>query len=161
MHPVPLADIADSTHHPTTIIIDGQNVHVRAIRAVRHSHGAVSVQITDDETLTEELDTDGLTEWARLVMAIDDHGSHGVWATYSTTPPGWWEPTTYPQPIGIHEVADMLDVARNTVDSWRHRGLMPEPDWTVGGRPAWDAATIREWAQRTGRWPAKTEKGEQ
>lgn len=54
-------------------------------------------------------------------------------------------------PVGLAEIADRLGVQRQTVDTWRHRGLLPEPRWTVGGRPAWDWPTIRAWAERTGR----------
>lgn len=55
------------------------------------------------------------------------------------------------EPVGLAEIADRLHVARRTVDSWQNRGLLPEPRWTVGGRPAWDWDTIRTWAVETGR----------
>jgi hypothetical protein len=54
-------------------------------------------------------------------------------------------------PVGIVEIADRLGVDRNTVDQWRHRGLLPEPSWTVGGRPAWPWDVVEEWAKTTGR----------
>jgi predicted DNA-binding transcriptional regulator AlpA len=54
-------------------------------------------------------------------------------------------------PVGIVEIADRLRVSRNTVDQWRHRGLLPDPLWTVGGRPAWSWDDIAEWAEQTGR----------
>jgi len=54
-------------------------------------------------------------------------------------------------PVGAVEVAARLGVARSTVDQWRQRGLLPAPDWTVGGRPAWSWATIEAWARSTGR----------
>jgi len=62
-------------------------------------------------------------------------------------------------PVGIREIASALGVERNTVDQWRtgRRGGMPDPDWTVGGRPAWHWATIRTWAIRTGRLVAGAE----
>jgi predicted DNA-binding transcriptional regulator AlpA len=41
------------------------------------------------------------------------------------------------RPVGITEIAAMLNVQRPTVDRWRTRGLLPAPDWIVGGRPAW------------------------
>lgn len=53
--------------------------------------------------------------------------------------------------VGIVEIADRLKVNRGTVDLWRHRDLLPEPDYTIGGRPAWRWSTIRRWADRTGR----------
>lgn len=55
------------------------------------------------------------------------------------------------EPVGLAEIAERLGVARQTVDSWRSRGLLPEPRWSVGGRPAWEWATIAQWARDTGR----------
>ena len=54
-------------------------------------------------------------------------------------------------PVGIPEIADRLGVQRSTVDMWRWRDLMPEPSWTVGGRPAWNWDDIVRWAIETGR----------
>lgn len=51
-------------------------------------------------------------------------------------------------PVGIPEIATLFGVARNTVDQWRsgRRGNgFPDPDFTVGGRPAWRWGTIRGW----------------
>lgn len=55
------------------------------------------------------------------------------------------------QPVGLIEIADRLGVQRNTVDVWRQRGVLPDPDWTVGGRPAWNWPTIEQWARDSGR----------
>lgn len=55
--------------------------------------------------------------------------------------------------LGLAEIAALLGVQRGTVDRWRVRGNLPEPDGTVGGRPAWRTATITAWAQATGRQP--------
>src|SRR4051812_41769137 len=60
-------------------------------------------------------------------------------------------------PVGAVEIAALLDVRRATVDQWRQRNLLPQPEWVVGGRPAWRESTILEWAQRTGR-PTSLEK---
>lgn len=54
-------------------------------------------------------------------------------------------------PVGIIEIAEKLGVKRATVDQWLQRDLLPEPDWTVGGRPAWEWSSIARWAQETGR----------
>lgn len=54
-------------------------------------------------------------------------------------------------PVGIPEIAQRLGVKRPTVDVWRTRGLLPEPRWTVGGRPAWEWADVEAWAKGSGR----------
>lgn len=54
-------------------------------------------------------------------------------------------------PVGLAEIAERLGVARSTVDQWRQRRLLPNPQWTVGGRPAWDWPVIDAWATATGR----------
>lgn len=54
-------------------------------------------------------------------------------------------------PVGLHEIAELLGVTRSTVDAWRSRGVLPAPEWTVGGRPAWSRGTIERWARETGR----------
>lgn len=61
------------------------------------------------------------------------------------------DPTGPSTPVGMVEVAAKLGVRRQTVDMWHHRDLLPEPDWTVGGRPAWRWSTIETWARETGR----------
>lgn len=53
--------------------------------------------------------------------------------------------------LGIAEIAQTLSVERATVDTWRHRGILPAPDFAVSGRPAWHWSTIVAWAQATGR----------
>jgi predicted DNA-binding transcriptional regulator AlpA len=54
-------------------------------------------------------------------------------------------------PVGAAEIAARLDVKAQTVHTWRHRGVLPPPRWTVSGQPAWDWSEIEEWAKRTGR----------
>jgi predicted DNA-binding transcriptional regulator AlpA len=56
-----------------------------------------------------------------------------------------------PEPVGLAEIAERLGVKRATADMWKLRGLLPEPRWKVGGRPAWDWADIAAWAAETGR----------
>ena len=56
-----------------------------------------------------------------------------------------------PMPVGAAEIAARLGVRPQTVHTWRHRKLMPEPRWTVSGQPAWDWPEIEAWARRTGR----------
>jgi predicted DNA-binding transcriptional regulator AlpA len=54
-------------------------------------------------------------------------------------------------PVGIPEIASRLGVARATVDQWRFRGLLPDSQYVVGGRPAWEWGVIEAWARDTGR----------
>jgi len=55
-------------------------------------------------------------------------------------------------PVGCKEVAEHLQRKVETVYLWKHRGLLPRADFTVGGRPAWWLhETIDEWARKTGR----------
>lgn len=62
-----------------------------------------------------------------------------------------WRPRDESEPVGLVEIAERLGVERATVDKWRHRDLLPEPTWTVGGRPAWDWDAVERWARETGR----------
>lgn len=57
----------------------------------------------------------------------------------------------HPEVVGLPEIAERLGVKRPTVDMWRHRGVLPEPSWTVGGRPAWSWPQVEAWAVETGR----------
>lgn len=54
-------------------------------------------------------------------------------------------------PVGADEIARRLDVKPETVHQWRYHALLPDPDYTVSGRPAWDWRTIEKWARATGR----------
>lgn len=65
-------------------------------------------------------------------------------------------PMTEPHPtiVGIADIARRLERPRATVDQWKWLKVLPEPDWTIGDRPAWKWATIERWALETGRLPA-------
>lgn len=54
-------------------------------------------------------------------------------------------------PVGLAEIAERLGVRRQTANAWRHRGLLPEPRWTVSGAPAWNWSDVEVWALTTGR----------
>lgn len=59
-------------------------------------------------------------------------------------------------PVTIDAIARRLQVQDDTVRQWRKRGLLPDPDAVVYGRPVWWWQTIRGWAEETGRakpWP--------
>lgn len=49
-------------------------------------------------------------------------------------------------PVGIKEIAERLGVKRATVDMWLQRQLLPDHDWVVGGRPAWNWPIIKKWS---------------
>jgi len=53
--------------------------------------------------------------------------------------------------VGLNEIADRLGVQKNTPDTWRGRGLLPEPAVVVSGTPLWEWSTILDWARRTRR----------
>lgn len=55
------------------------------------------------------------------------------------------------EPVGMVEIAERLGRRENTVSHWWMAGEMPEPQWTVGGRKAWDWPVIEAWARATGR----------
>jgi hypothetical protein len=54
--------------------------------------------------------------------------------------------------VGVKEMAERLGVKQQTAAAWRHRGLLPPPEGTVSGAPAWTWATIERWAMETGRF---------
>jgi hypothetical protein len=54
--------------------------------------------------------------------------------------------------VGLKEMAERLGVKQQTAAAWRHRGLLPPPEGTVSGAPAWTWATIERWAIQTGRF---------
>jgi hypothetical protein len=59
------------------------------------------------------------------------------------------------EPVGAIEIADRLGVKPAAVYNWNYKGLLPAPDWVVGGRPAWNWSTIRDWAKATGRFTGR------
>ena len=44
--------------------------------------------------------------------------------------------------VGIQEIAQMLQVDRSTVISWRHHGKLPEADYILSGVPIWYTTKI-------------------
>jgi len=54
-------------------------------------------------------------------------------------------------PLGIAEIADLLDVRPKTVHMWRQRGIFPAEDFRCGGSPGWYESTVRDFARETGR----------
>lgn len=53
--------------------------------------------------------------------------------------------------MGPDEVAAYLQVKRNTIAQWRHRRILPAPDFILSGMPVWRRGDIASWARNTGR----------
>jgi hypothetical protein len=53
--------------------------------------------------------------------------------------------------VDLAAIAERLNVPKDTVNKWRHRGLLPEPDYPLAVGPVWEWATIETWARQTGR----------
>jgi hypothetical protein len=51
------------------------------------------------------------------------------------------------------ELAALLGVSRDTLRTWRMRGQLPPPDFTLDGDrcPVWTLRRVRDWAAATGR----------
>ena len=54
------------------------------------------------------------------------------------------------EPVGLTEIAARLGVPKRTAYTWKNRGLLPEPRWTVSGWPAWNWPDIQSWAEEGG-----------
>lgn len=57
------------------------------------------------------------------------------------------------EPLGVNEIAELLEAKVGTVRMWRARRIFPEPRWVLSGTPVWERATVEAWARATGRWP--------
>jgi hypothetical protein len=53
--------------------------------------------------------------------------------------------------VDITEIATRLGVPKNTVNVWRTRGVLPDPDLDLTVGPVWYWSTIEKWAKATGR----------
>lgn len=57
------------------------------------------------------------------------------------------------RPWGPVEISKYCRVERDTVDRWRQRDVLAQPDGETSGRPYWWPETIMRWADNTGRRP--------
>lgn len=39
--------------------------------------------------------------------------------------------------VGTKDIAERCDIDENRVSNWNRRGKLPDPEWVIGGRPAW------------------------
>lgn len=53
--------------------------------------------------------------------------------------------------VDITAIAERLSVPKDTVNKWRHRGLLPDPDHPLAVGPVWEWDTIKYWAETTAR----------
>jgi len=60
---------------------------------------------------------------------------------------------TEDDPVGVSEIAKLLNVETTTVSSWRQRHVLPKPDKMInkGNTPIWKTKNIIDWANATGR----------
>lgn len=58
-----------------------------------------------------------------------------------------------PHLVGIPEIKEMFGYSPDsqTVDQWRVRGRLPEPDFVFGRSPVWRYERIVAWGNETGR----------
>ena len=55
--------------------------------------------------------------------------------------------------VRLPEISDLSGVPRNTLNQWRLRGHLPEPDYMVWDIPAWKMETIEsfiDYCKKTG-----------
>lgn len=57
----------------------------------------------------------------------------------------------HPTVVGIADIARRTGLDRKAIDMLRYRKVFPEPDWTVGDRPAWNWPKLEKWLKATGR----------
>lgn len=56
-------------------------------------------------------------------------------------------------PLGVHEIAKLLNVKPDTVSSWQLRKIFPKPDAYINDNKTrvWKLQTVFDWARSTGR----------
>lgn len=48
-------------------------------------------------------------------------------------------------PVGLADLPALLGVSEQTPREWRHRGVLPDPDGTLGRSPWWWRSRIVAW----------------
>lgn len=49
--------------------------------------------------------------------------------------------------LTVVDIADAADVSKSTIDSYRYRGLLPEPQLTRSRTPLWARPIVRRWLE--------------
>jgi predicted DNA-binding transcriptional regulator AlpA len=55
--------------------------------------------------------------------------------------------------VGLAEIAELLGVSSHTVTSWRQRGQLPDPRWSLKSGPVWLADEVKAWFERRSKDP--------
>lgn len=50
--------------------------------------------------------------------------------------------------LGISEIQEVSGLARATLDTYRWRGSLPEPDYVISTHPIWKRATVEAWLDK-------------
>ncbi len=53
-----------------------------------------------------------------------------------------------PEICGVAEFAAAAGVKPDTITRYRHRGLLPEPDWTTARQDLWSRDTVWQWIRQ-------------
>lgn len=85
---------------------------------------------------------DGLVEWHWIAQTagVDVHQVERLAAYVQPTPPTYY--------LGLEGFANRLGVTVATIKSYRSRGMLPDPDTTIGGSPGWLLATADAYQDR-------------
>jgi hypothetical protein len=49
--------------------------------------------------------------------------------------------------LTVADIAQLLEVAPDTIAAYRHRGYLPEPQAVIGRTPVWSRPIIRQWME--------------
>lgn len=49
--------------------------------------------------------------------------------------------------MDLPAIAALMGVKPRTANAWRDRGVLPEPEFKLSGRPGWRRSTIEAWAR--------------
>ncbi len=59
---------------------------------------------------------------------------------------GMWAPELHVLTmLTVNEIADLAEVSKATIDSYRYRGYLPEPQATRGRTPLWARPIVQRW----------------
>lgn len=53
-------------------------------------------------------------------------------------------------PIGVSEIADILEINRERVAQWKFHNKLPKPDYELKQGPLWDLPSFLKWLDENG-----------